>query len=382
MNKNITIIDKEYQKWIKDLSSRYRKSQIKAAVKVNQEMLAFYWSLGRDIVEMHVEDRWGESVVRNLSADLKKLNPEAHCFSKSNIYYMKKFYLYCVEIEHFVQQPIGQEDKQIVQQVVGQLRNDILSIPWGHHILIMSKVPGNPKKALFFIQQDLSNGWSRDMLLNFLSTDLYERQGKALNNFTATLPSETSDLAKEITKDPYNFAFTGITGKYNERKLKDALLHNITKFLLELGTGFAYVGKEYRLQIEDKEKFVDLLFYNLKLSCYVVIEVKIGEFDFQDAGQLGGYVVACNHLLRKEGRDNPTIGLLICKEKNKTLAQYALESSSQPIAISDYELSKLYPEKVEGTMPTIEELEAKLSVEDEGENSDSVNDDNNDNKRE
>ena len=345
MNKNITIIDKEYQKWIKDLSSRYRKSQIKAAVKVNQEMLAFYWSLGRDIVEMHVEDRWGESVVRNLSADLKKLNPEAHCFSKSNIYYMKKFYLYCVEIEHFVQQPIGQEDKQIVQQVVGQLRNDILSIPWGHHILIMSKVPGNPKKALFFIQQDLSNGWSRDMLLNFLSTDLYERQGKALNNFTATLPSETSDLAKEITKDPYN-------------------------------TGFAYVGKEYRLQIEDKEKFIDLLFYNLNLSCYVVIEVKIGEFDFQDAGQLGGYVVACNHLLRKEGRDNPTIGLLICKEKNKTLAQYALESSSQPIAISDYELSKLYPEKVEGTMPTIEELEAKLSVEDEGENSDSVNDDN------
>ena len=376
MNKNITIIDKEYQKWIKDLSSRYRKSQIKAAVKVNQEMLAFYWSLGRDIVEMHVEDRWGESVVRNLSADLKKLNPEAHCFSKSNIYYMKKFYLYCVEIEHFVQQPIGQEDKQIVQQVVGQLRNDILSIPWGHHILIMSKVPGNPKKALFFIQQDLSNGWSRDMLLNFLSTDLYERQGKALNNFTATLPSETSDLAKEITKDPYNFAFTGITGKYNERKLKDALLHNITKFFIELGTGFAYVGKEYRLQIEDKEKFIDLLFYNLNLSCYVVIEVKIGEFDFQDAGQLGGYVVACNHLLRKEGRDNPTIGLLICKEKNKTLAQYALESSSQPIAISDYELSKLYPEKVEGTMPTIEELEAKLSVEDEGENSDSVNDDN------
>lgn len=374
MNKNITIIDKEYQKWIKDLSSRYRKSQIKAAVKVNQEMLAFYWSLGRDIVEMHVEDRWGESVVRNLSADLKKLNPEAHCFSKSNIYYMKKFYLYCVEIEHFVQQPIGQEDKQIVQQVVGQLRNDILSIPWGHHILIMSKVPGNPKKALFFIQQDLSNGWSRDMLLNFLSTDLYERQGKALNNFTATLPSETSDLAKEITKDPYNFAFAGITGKYNERKLKDALLHNITKFLIELGTGFAYVGKEYRLQIEDKEKSIDLLFYNLNLSCYVVIEVKIGEFDFQDAGQLGGYVVACNHLLRKEGRDNPTIGLLICKEKNKTLAQYALESSSQPIAISDYELSKLYPEKVEGTMPTIEELEAKLSVEDEGDNSDSVND--------
>lgn len=149
-------------------------------------------------------------------------------------------------------------------------------------------------------------------------------------------------------------------GKYNERILKDTLLNNITNFLLELGTGFAYVGKEYRLQIAEKEKFIDLLFYNLKLSCYVVVEVKIGEFDFADAGQLGGYVVACNHLLRKEGRDNPTIGLLICKQKNNTLAQYALESSSQPLGISEYELEKLYPEKVEGTMPSIKEIEAKL----------------------
>ena len=199
------------------------------------------------------------------------------------------------------------------------------------------------------------------MLLNFLGTDLYERSGKALSNFQYTLPTEESDLAQEITRDPYNFAFTGITGKYNERKLKDALLHNITQFLLELGTGFAYIGKEYRLQIEDKEKFIDLLFYNLTLSCYVGIEVKIGEFDFADAGQLGRYVVACNHLLRKEGRDNPTIGLLICKQKSNTLAQYALESSSQPLGISEYELQKLYPAKIEGTMPTIAEIENELN---------------------
>ena len=169
-----------------------------------------------------------------------------------------------------------------------------------------------------------------------------------------------SDLAQEITKDPYDFSFTGVRGKYNERKLKDALLANITKFLLELGTGFAYVGKEYRLQIDEKEKFIDLLFYNLKLSCYVVVEVKIGEFDFPDAGQLSGYVVACNHLLRQEGRDNPTIGLLICKQKSNTIAQYALEGSSQPIGISEYELSKLYPKKVEGTIPSIKELEEKM----------------------
>lgn len=198
------------------------------------------------------------------------------------------------------------------------------------------------------------------MLLNFISTDLYERQGKALNNFKSTLPAIDSDLAKELTKDPYNFAFTGITKPYNERILKDALLNNITKFLTELGTGFAYVGKEFRLQIGEKENFIDLLFYNLNLSCYIVLEVKIDTFTFADVGQLGGYVVACNHLLRKEGRDNPTIGILICKEKDRIQAQYALESSSQPMAISEYDLEKFYPEKLEGTMPTIEEWEAKL----------------------
>ena len=366
MNRNITIIDKDYHDWIKDLSSRYRRSQIKASVKVNNEMLAFYWGLGRDIVEMHVEERWGESVIKNVSIDLRNKLSGATGLSQRNIYYCKQFYqLYEKELNVLPQLGAKNGSPEVLPQLGAKLRGKICLVPWGHHKLLIDKCFDNPDKALFYLQQTIENGWSRDMLLNFIGSDLYERQGKALNNFTTTLPSATSDLAKEITKDPYNFAFTGITGKYNERKLKDALLHNITKFLIELGTGFAYVGKEYRLQIEDKEKFIDLLFYNLKLSCYVVIEVKIGEFDFQDAGQLGGYVVACNHLLRKEGRDNPTIGLLICKEKNKTLAQYALESSSQPIAISDYELSKLYPEKVEGTMPTIEELEARLSTDEE-----------------
>lgn len=203
------------------------------------------------------------------------------------------------------------------------------------------------------------------MLLNFISTNLYERQGKSLSNFNNTLPSVMSDLAQEITRDPYNFAFTGITGKYNESLLKKALVKNVTQFLLELGTGFAYVGKEHRLQIDTKEKFIDLLFYNLNLSCYCAIEVKIGEFDFQDMGQIQGYVVAVNHLLRKEGRDNPTIGILICKSKNNTLAQYALEGTNQPIAISEYDLQRLYPENVEGTIPTIAEIENAMNYIDE-----------------
>ena len=348
MNKPINILDKDYLKWVKELCKRYRQSQIKAAVKVNTEMLKFYWSLGRDIVALKAETRWGSKFFKNLSRDLKEAKPLATCFSPKNLLYMKNFY--CMYLPY----------TEIGQQVADQVEKDIFSTPWGHHMLLIDKFLTEPQKALFYIHQTVVNGWSRNILHNYIDSSLYERQGKALSNFTRTLPEVGSDLAQEITRDPYNFAFTGITKPYNERILKDALLNNITKFLTELGTGFAYVGKEYRLQIGEKENFIDLLFYNLNLSCYIVLEVKIGSFTFADVGQLGGYVVACNHLLRKEGRDNPTIGLLICKEKDRIQAQYALESSSQPIAISEYDLEKFYPEKLEGTMPTIEEWEAKF----------------------
>ena len=348
MSKELTIIDKDYIRWVEDLSVRYRQSQIRAAVRVNRELLKYYWELGRDIEEMRVEERWGEKVIKNLSVDLQRKNLNATGLSRTNIYYAKKFYL------------LYSQYLKVVPQAVGQLEEMLFSIPWGHHRYLMDRYSKEPAKALFYVRKTMEEGWSRDTLLNFMDNGLYEREGKALTNFTRTLPDTTSDLAQELTKDPYNFAFTGITQPYNEHILKDALLANISQFLLELGTGFAYIGKEYRLQIGQKEKFIDLLFYNLNLSCYVVIEVKIGEFDFQDLGQLSGYVVACNHILRKEGRDNPTIGLLICRQKDSMLAQYALEGSNLPLGISEYELSKLYPEKVEGTMPTIEEIEARL----------------------
>ena len=192
---------------------------------------------------------------------------------------------------------------------------------------------------------------------------MYERSGKSITNFATTMPDTSSDLAQELTKDPYNFAFAGVAKQHNEAELKMALLNNITAFLVELGTGFAYVGREYRLQIGHTENFIDLLFYNLRLRCYVVIEVKIGKFTPADIGQIGSYVVAVNHQLREEGKDNPTIGLLICRSKDNTQAKYALESSSQPIGISEYELEQFYPAKVEGTIPTIEEIEAKLNQE-------------------
>lgn len=318
MSKSIGILDKDYILWVKELVKRYRGSQIKAAIKVNKEILRYYWELGKDIEEKQADNKYGSKFYATLSRDLRHEMPDVEGLSETSIRYAKRFYvLYNQQIIN-LPQLVEESEKANLPQLVERLYSDLFSIPWGHHRYIIDKCSNDSDKALFYVRQTLENGWSRDILLNVLGTNLYERI------------------------------------------LKDTLLNNITNFLLELGTGFAYVGKEYRLQIAEKEKFIDLLFYNLKLSCYVVVEVKIGEFDFADAGQLGGYVVACNHLLRKEGRDNPTIGLLICKQKNNTLAQYALESSSQPLGISEYELEKLYPEKVEGTMPSIKEIEAKL----------------------
>ncbi len=354
-------IDSEYKQWIQTLSKRYRQSQIKAAVHVNHEMLAYYWELGRDIVQLQAEQRWGSGFMRSLAQDLQQELPDATGLTRTNLYYCKKFYLLYNEDVIKFPQVGGKLENPILPQVVAQIQSHLFAVPWGHHKYIMDKCEGNTDKALFYVRQTVENGWSRATLLNWIDSNLYERQGKALTNFSVTLPEETSDLAREITKDPYDFAFAGITGRYNEKTMKEALLKNMTDFLVELGTGFAYVGKEYRLQIGETENFIDLLFYNLQLRCYVAIEVKIDKFDARDIGQLGTYVTAVNHILRDPEKDNPTIGLLVCKSRDNTLAQYALESSSQPIGISEYELQKLYPTKVEGTIPTIAEIESVLS---------------------
>lgn len=373
MMKPINIIDKDYDQWVKTLIERYQQCQVRAAIKVNTEQLMYNYLLGRDIVEMHVEERWGESVINQLSIDLKREMPTAEGLSATNLRYCRRFYLLysksvaiCPQVEGKLNET---PDTSICPQAGGEIQDSfplqelspIFNVPWGHHKLIMDKVKGDVNKALFYIGQTLENGWSRSLLLNWIDTGLYERQGKAITNFKSTLPTPDSDLTQEITKDPYNFAFAGITKHHNETELKLALLKNITDFLVELGTGFAYVGREYRLQVGHTESFIDLLFYNLRLRCYVVIEVKIGKFSPADIGQIGSYIVAVNHQLREEGKDNPTIGLLICRSKDNTQAQYALESSSQPIGISEYELEKFYPEKLEGVIPTIEEIEAKLN---------------------
>lgn len=347
-------IDREYAAWIQGLSKRFRNMQIKAATKVNHEMLMFYWSLGKDIVEMKNENKWGSGFLTNLSQDLKDALPEQKSFSPTNLGYMRRFYL----LYSGICPQVGEKSK--TDEIYPQVGEKLFSVPWGHHKYIIDKCSENPEKALFYVNKVLENNWSRAVLLNWLSTDLYERQGKAITNFSSQLPLPQGDLAQEMTKDPYNFDFLTMIEGYNEKELKDALENNIVKFLLELGSGFAFVGREYRIVIGETEKFIDLLFYNIKLHCYVVIEVKTDKFDSSNIGQLGTYVAATNHILKAEN-DNPTVGLLICKEKDNVLAQYALEASNEPIGISEYELSKLYPADFRGSLPSIAEIEQQLS---------------------
>ncbi len=366
MSKSINILDEDYLQWVQDLCNRYRQSQIKAAVKVNKEMIRFYYELGRDMSEKKAEVRWGSKFFASLSRDLMTQNPGATCFSPTNLLYMRNFYRLYSNFLEITQQPAEQIEGEVIitQQLAEQIRNLIFSVPWGHHMYLIDKCSDNPTEALFYARETVKHGWSRSVLMNMYGTDLFERQGKGDTNFIKTLPSQESDLAQEITRDPYCFGFTQLCEPYNERVLKDALITNIEKFLLELGTGFAYMGREYRLEVGQTEQFMDMLFYNVRLRCYVVVEVKTTKFEPSHIGQLGSYMVAVDHLLRNPG-DNKTIGLLICKSKDKIEAQYALESSSQPISISEYELEKFYPEKLEGTIPSIEEIERKLNAKNE-----------------
>ena len=341
--KVLSILDNDYQNWIKELKSRYKQSQIKAAIRVNSELIRFYWELGRDIVNMKAESKWGSKFYECLSKDLKEQFPDARGFSIRNLYYIKQFY------ELF-------PNNEIMQQVAAKL----FMVPWGHIMLIIDCVRGNTKKALFYVQQTIRNNWSRSILLNFLDTNLYERYGNSVNNFDISLPEENSDLSNELIKDPYNFNFLAINEKYTEKELKDAIENNIQKFLTELGTGFAYMGREYRLLVGETELFIDMLFYNTRVHAYVVVEIKTGKFKPEYLGQLGTYVVAVNHQLKTD-KDDKIIGILICKDKDNVLARYSLETTNQPLGITEYELSNLIPDNFKSSLPTIEEIETELN---------------------
>lgn len=344
MKNIVDIRDGQYLCWLEEVSKNYKSAQIKAATSVNVVMLDFYWQLGKGIATMHAEAKWGSKFYDVLSADLKKTIPNVKGLSRINLMYMKRYY------------DLFSRETEIVPQVVEQFK----LIPWGHVRLIIDKCSDNIEKAKFYVSQTLENNWSRAVLMNFLDTRLYERQGKAVTNFNRTLPSPDSDLAQEITRDPYNFDFLTIRGRYDEKELKNALMDNIQRFLMELGTGFAFVGREYRLQVGGTEQFIDMLFYNINLRRYVVVEIKIRDFEPSDMGQIGTYVTAVDGILR-HADDNPTIGLLICKTKDNVLAKYALSSLNAPVGVSEYQLTELYTEDLQNSLPSIEEIEKGLS---------------------
>ena len=353
-------LDADYAQWIAELAKRYRSSQIKASIKVNDEMLRFYWSVGEDIEKHQFENRYGSHFYENVSRDLKHALGLRKGMSPTTIKYTHYFYqLYSQLIENR-QQVVDESSKANRQQPVGDFEQ-VFQIPWSHHTQIIDKVKGNASKAMFFVRKSLENNWGRGVLVNFLSTDLYERQGASQTNFALTMPAPESDLAQELLKSPYDFSFLPGKEKYQEAELKDALIDHITDFLVELGRGFSYVGKEYRLVAGGKEKFIDLLFYIIPLHRYCVIEVKITEFDFPDLGQLAGYVAMVDDLLNTEV-EKPAIGLLICKERNTVLARYALSNINRPMGISEYEVAcQQLPDDLKKALPSVEEIEAGLS---------------------
>lgn len=372
MTKNITLSqNKEYRSWVKELKQRYLSARLKASVDANRTLLEYYWSVGRDIEDKQYANTYGSKFYETLSHDMRSEMPGEKGFSEGNIRYMYRFYqLYNQLIvnlpqsaEDFSQTNLlqGVDDSDIANlpQLAERLYNEVCSIPWDHQRRIIDKCKGDAKKALFFVRKVIENSWGRDVLLNFLGTDLYERQAKALTNFSQTLPAPQSDLAQQTTKDPYVFNFLAMTEVYNERELEDALVANVTKFLVELGTGFAYMGRQYRLQVGEKEIFIDLLFYNTRIHAYCCVELKTGSFEASHLGQLGLYVTAVNHQLKTE-YDNPTIGLLICKDKDNIEAQYSLEAYNLPLGISQYELSKLIPKEIKSSLPSIEQIESTL----------------------
>lgn len=356
--------DEEYRAWIEDIGKRYKQSQIKSAVSVNQEMIQFYWSIGKDIVDKSAESRWGSGFFDNLSRDMRRILPGVSGLSSSNLRYMKKFYeQYSSPIISNTVEDMDSNTKLLnLPQLVGDLsEKELFSIPWGHHRVIIDKCKSDKRKSIFFVRKTILNNWSRSVLSNFLDTDLYERQGGAISNFEYTLPEPQSCLAQQLTRDPYHFDFVAVKENYNEKELKDALMDNITNFLMELGRGFAFVGREYKVPIDGTEEKIDLMFYHLHLHCYIVVEVKISPFSSRDIGQVGTYVNIVDDLVKTEA-DAKTIGLIICKSKNNVLAKYAVNSSKEPIGISEYQLSHLLPAEYRDSLPSIEEIESELKV--------------------
>lgn len=330
----------EYRPFLEALKDRVRTARLQAAQAVNRELVLLYWSIGRDILARQAELGWGAGVIDHLSRDLRHEFPDMKGFSTRNLGYMKAF-------------AQAWPDEAIVQQGVAKL-------PWGHVVRILD---GTRDAAVrqFYVDQALASGWSRDVLGLQISRGLHTRQGQAVTNFLATLPAPGSDLATQTLKDPYVFDFLGLGDDAHEREIERAMMLHIRDTLVEMGIGFAFVGRQVRLEVGGDEFFPDLLFYHLHLRCYVVVELKAGEFRPEHAGKLNFYLSAVDDLVRDKEKDNPTIGLVLCRSKNRMVAEYALRDINKPIGVAELQLTRLLPEGLERALPTVEILEAELS---------------------
>lgn len=327
-----------YADWLVELKLRIHHAQQRAALSVNRELVQLYWQIGHDILQRQEQQGWGAKVIEHLALDLRNAFPEMKGFSRANLMYMRAFAEAWPELE-------------IVQQAVGQL-------PWGHNLVLLTKLK-QVDERLAYAQQAIQHGWSRNVLAMQIETRLLDRQGAAVTNFEQRLPKPQSDLARESLKDPYRFDFLSLGHEAQEREIENALVQNVTEFLLELGAGFAFVGRQVHLEVGGDDFYLDLLFYHLKLRCYVVIELKAGDFKPEHLGQLGFYLTAVDRQIKTE-QDSATIGLLLCKSKNKVVAEYALGDKTQPMGIAEYKLQQALPETLENSLPSIEQIEREL----------------------
>jgi predicted nuclease of restriction endonuclease-like (RecB) superfamily len=329
----------EYLAVLEALKERLRTAQLRAAVAVNRELVLLYWSIGREILTRQAELGWGAKVIDQISKDLRRAFPEMKGLSPRNLKYMRAF------AEAWPEEPI-------VQQLVAQ-------IPWGHIVRILDKAT-DPQERLFYAQKAAEHGWSRSILLLQMDSDLYRRQGKAITNFQATLPAPRSDLAQQTLKDPYLFDFLQLGDEAQERDLERAMVRHIQDTLLEMGAGFSFVGRQVRLDVGGDEFFLDLLFYHLKLHCYVVVELKVVEFQPEHAGKLNFYLSAVDEQIRDPQVDGPSIGIMLCRSKNRLVAEYALRDIHKPIGVADIHFTRLLPDDLRRTLPTVEDLEREL----------------------
>jgi predicted nuclease of restriction endonuclease-like (RecB) superfamily len=384
---------RKYQSWLAALKADISACKLQTALQVNSNMLILYWYIGRQIDEKIKQESWGSRIIEQLSADLQKTFPDLKGFSTRNLLYMQQFSVAYPDLL-FTQQPVAQLEKNsknvkgsitqqpvaqleknlknakgsITQQPVAQLgqyllnmgKSDLVGIPWGHHTLLLDKVEASDERT-WYIQKTIENKWSRTVLQYQLQTDLYKRQHKTkkASNFHLTLPKVQSELANAILKDPYKFDFLSLGDKFTERELEQQLVHHVQDFLIELGAGFAFVGRQYKLKAGRKEHYIDLLFYHLYLRSYVVIELKLGEFELEHTGQMNGYLNMVNAQLRQP-HDNPTIGIILCSSKDTVEVDFALNNIAHPIGVSDYAFSKSLPRNLRDKLPGAKQLQDEL----------------------